>query len=451
MKQTIEHESSGKSARTRIALSAEQRRAGVLGDLPQPAGEFNGSSVTILTGGGDKPYALGLASALIERGVRFDFIGSDDVDGPKLHSNPQVVFLNLRGNQRRNASIWEKMARLLNYYRRLLRYARTANPRIFHILWNNKFVIFDRTILMLYYRVLGKKIVFTAHNVNAGRRDGNDTIINRLTLMAQYCLTDHIFVHTAKMKEELVREFGVHPDKVTVIPFGINSTVPDTALTPAQARERLGLAPSEKVILFFGSISPYKGLEYLVQAFASVAKECASYRLIIAGKPKRQDGYWNRVKEAIVCSGVQDRIIQRIGYVPDEETEVYFKAADVLALPYTHVFQSGVLFLAYNFGLPAIAADVGSLREEIIQGETGLSFKTADEVDLANVIRLYFSSGLYTNPESRRETIRKFASDRYSWSKIAAVIADVYSRLYRAPAGKIVGRLQRKCNRCEFN
>ena len=58
----------------------------------------------------------------------------------------------------------------------------------------------------------------------------------------------------------------------------------------------------------------------------------------------------------------------RIESVPDAETELYFKAADVLALPYTHVFQSGVLFLGYNFGLPVIASDVASLREDVVEG-----------------------------------------------------------------------------------
>ena len=95
------------------------------------------------------------------------------------------------------------------YYARLIRYAATAKPRIFHILWNNKFESFDRTLLMLYYKVLGKKIVLTVHNVNAGRRDSKDTRLNRLTLRIQYRLADHIFVHTEKMKRELIEEFGV--------------------------------------------------------------------------------------------------------------------------------------------------------------------------------------------------------------------------------------------------
>ena len=88
---------------------------------------------------------------------------------------------------------------------------------------------------MLYYRILGKRIVLTAHNVNAGRRDATDTWLNRLTLRMQYRLAHHIFVHTEKMKHELVGSFrAVHG--LTVIPFGINNAVPNTSLTPGDAR-----------------------------------------------------------------------------------------------------------------------------------------------------------------------------------------------------------------------
>ncbi len=72
----------------------------------------------------------------------------------------------------------------------------------------------------------GKKVVFTAHNVNAGRRDKKDSWLNRITLKCQYKLADHVFVHTKKMKNELVGEFDVEAEKVTVIPYGINNAVP---------------------------------------------------------------------------------------------------------------------------------------------------------------------------------------------------------------------------------
>ena len=150
------------------------------------------SQVSLLTAGRDRPYALGLAAALAAAGAEFDFIGSDEVDSPELHTSQQIRFLNLRGDQSVEAGRLKKVFRVLAYYGRLIRYAFTAKPKIFHILWNNKFELFDRTALMLFYKLLGKKIVFTAHNVNAGARDANDSWLNRATLKFQYHRCDHI-------------------------------------------------------------------------------------------------------------------------------------------------------------------------------------------------------------------------------------------------------------------
>jgi D-inositol-3-phosphate glycosyltransferase len=389
------------------------------------------SQVSVLTAGRDRPYALGLASALASAGVHFDFIGSDEVDSPELRQSPQIHFLNLRGDQSVEARLPKKIGRVVAYYSRLIGYAFAARPKVFHILWNNKFELFDRTVLMMLYKLLGKKIVFTAHNVNARARDGGDSFWNRATLKFQYHRCDHIFLHTQKMKAELVSDFGVPENKAGVIPFGINSTVPDTVLTTEGARQRLDLGTGEKVLLFFGNIAPYKGVEYLVDAFMEIARRREDCRLIIAGRPKGSEAYWAGLQEKINASPVRDKIILKIEYVPDAETEVYFKAADVLILPYTHVFQSGVLFLGYNFGLPAIAADVGSLKEEIIEGQTGFVCKPRAAADLARVIENYFASDLYANLRNRRQDIRNFARERYSWSLVARLTTEVYSRLLK--------------------
>ena len=385
--------------------------------------------VSLLTGGGDKPYALGMTTALTSHGVLVDFIGSDELTVSELLNNPRVNFLNLRGSQWSKANPIAKVLRVLKYYGKLIRYAAKAEPRLFHILWNNKFQFFDRTVLMLYYKLLGKKIVFTAHNVNAGERDANDTSLNRLSLRIQYRLADHIFVHTEEMKGELVSEFRIQPRKVSVIPFGINNTVPKTDLSSAEAKRKLGLRNKEKTLLFFGNIAPYKGLEYLVAAFADIVGEDDGYRLIIAGRKKAPDDYWRKAQQAIAQIKAADRIIQRIEYIPDEETELFFKAADVLVLPYTRLFQSGVLFLGYNFGLPVIAADVACLQDEIIEGETGFIFEAQNASALANTIRKYFNSELYRNLDLKRRMIHDYANERYSWTKVGEITRQVYSDL----------------------
>ncbi len=352
-----------------------QRKAGTDGKVTC------GVQVALLTGGGDKPYALGLASALINQGIRTDFIGSDEVDAPELHGTPLVHFLNLRGDNSADANFLKKSLRVLVYYSRLLGYAMSARPRIFHLLWHNKFLFIDRTVVMWFYKLLGKRLVFTAHNVNAGKRDGNDSVWNRISLRSQYRLADHIFVHTERMKRELMDEFGVVDSKVTVIPFGINNTLPNSGLTKAESRQRLEIGQDDKTVLFFGNIAPYKGVEYLAEAMVKLIRRDRSYRLVIAGRPN------------------------------------------------THIFQSGVLFLGYSFGLPVLASNVGSLKEEIVTGRTGMVCQPRDPVDLEKCIESYFAGELYRELEARRPGIREFANEQYSWQKAGAITRAVYVKL----------------------
>ena len=407
---------------------------------PTPPERLPEIEVSLLTGGFDKPYASGLARALISKGVCLDVIGSDDVDGPEMHSTPGLTFLNLHNRKRKDSRSLKKAYGVLVYYARLLRYAACAKPRIFHILWNNRFQMLDRTLLMRYYKLLGKTIVVTAHNVNAGKRDSNDSWLNRVTLKTQYRLADHIFVHTDKMKNALAAEFGVNQQSLTIIPFGINNSVPDTELTPAHAKQRLGIRSGEKTVLFFGNIGPYKGLDILVAAFQALAARDAGFRLIIAGKLRGGCGtYWENIRRAIDGDASRHRIIRKIEYIPDHETELYFKAADVLALPYKHVSQSGVLLLGYNFGLPAIAADVGSFREDIIEGKTGFLCRSGDALELATAVERYFNSDLFKNLNNHRMEIKKYANARYSWDLVGEMTRAVYAGLLDSCRHPMVG------------
>lgn len=391
-------------------------------------------AVALLTGGSDRPYVFGLTTSLMSHGATLDLIGSDELDFPGFHNKPGLNFLKLRGGQRPDVSFSEKASRVSSYYAKLIGYAATAKPSIFHILWNNRFEAFDRTLLMLYYKLLGKKIVLTAHNVNADKRNGRDTRLNHLTLRIQYRLSDHIFVHTEKMKLELIEEFGVLGAHVTVIPFGINNAVPHTHLTPGDAKQRLGIRQDERTILFFGRITPYKGLEYLIPAFRQLLAQRDDYRLIIAGRVDRCEKYWGVIRDGIREEVQTGRIILRDNFIPDDETEVYFKGADVLVLPYRNIYQSGVLFLGHSFGLPVLAADVGSLTDDIVEGKTGFVFSPEDPVDLARAIERYFASNLYSDLNGRRREIRDYVAERHSWDVVAQTTISVYGSLLRTPS-----------------
>ena len=390
-----------------------------------------GIQIGLLTGCQDRPYAFELAMSLISKGVSVDVIGGDEVDSPAFHTTPKLRFLNYRGSQRQDVKFSKKLASLVVYYAKLIRYAAYSRPKILHILWNNKFEFFDRTILMLYYKMLGKKIAFTAHNVNQARRDSRDSLLNRITLRIQYRLCDHIFVHTQKMKDELCRDFDVAEKAVTVIRHPINNAFPDTQLTPADAKRSMGLRDDERAILFFGRIRPYKGIEHLLAAFKLLpASTQGNYRLIVAGEPKKgSEKYLDEIRQTIHREFKQGQVIVRIQFIPDEEMELYLKAADVLVLPYKEIFQSGVLFLAYSFGLPVVATDVGSFREEIVEGSTGFLCQPGEPAELANAIEKYFASDIYKNLKFRRQEIKDYADANHSWRAVADLTQKAYAQL----------------------
>jgi D-inositol-3-phosphate glycosyltransferase len=386
--------------------------------------------IGLLTGCQDRPYAFGLAMALVSKGVDVDVIGSDDIDSPGLHVTPNLRFLNFRGNQHKSTNVAEKLWELAIYYARLMRYAARSKPRILHILWNNKIELYDRTMLMVYYKVCGKRIAFTAHNVNQARRDAKDSLLNRITLRIQYQLCDHIFVHTKKMKDELCQDFAVAEKAVTVIRHPINDAFPDTDLTPPEAKRQLGLKENEKAVLFFGRIRPYKGIEHLLAAFQLLAANNSNYRLVIAGEPKKgSEEYRRQIEQMVKTEFTPGQIIMKLQFIPDEEMEVYLKAADVLVLPYKEIFQSGVLFLAYSFGLPVVATDVGSFREEIVEGMTGFLCQPGDPAELAKAIETYFASDLYRNLKVRRQELKDYADANHSWNAVADLTRNAYAEM----------------------
>ena len=387
--------------------------------------------VSLLTGGFDRPYAFGMAMCLAAEHVSLDVIGSDEVNSPEMHTTAGLRFINIQPRGRAKWGAAGKATRLLRTYWRLVCYAFASEASIFHILWNPRVWLFDRTLLMLLYKALGKRIAFTAHNVNTAKRDGTDTWLNRQTLRIQYLLADHIFVHSHKMKDELVTDFRVTPARVTVIPFGINNAVAHTSITQAEARRTLGLGQDNKVLLFFGRIQPYKGLDVLLDALALLKTQSTDqFCLVIAGEPKKEhQRYWDGLGDRIRQGDLRDSVLERIEYIPDEQTELYFKAADVLILPYRDIYQSGVLFLGYSFGLPVIATKVGAFEEEVIAGQTGLICRPNDPADLARTITSYFASALYADRDRLRSEIAAFARIRYSWEEVGKRTTTVYRDL----------------------
>jgi D-inositol-3-phosphate glycosyltransferase len=107
----------------------------------------------------------------------------------------------------------------------------------------------------------------------------------------------------------------------------------------------------------------------------------------------------------------------------------FFKAADVLVLPYREIFQGGVLFFGYSFGTPVIVADVGSLRDDVIEGRTGFVCRPHDPADLARTIETYFASELFANLDRNRQEIRAITNAYHSWATVADLTRSVYEHI----------------------
>lgn len=149
-------------------------------------------------------------------------------------------------------------------------------------------------------------------------------------------------------------------------------------------RENLNL--KRNVFLFFGFIRPYKGLDYLIQAFDIFCKSNHDTSLLIAGKSLHQNKYSSLCTESnSLLEKIKENknIVQIDEYIPNEEVGNYFSIADALIAPYIQTSQSGPVHIASAFGKPVIASDLPSFRDCIEPGVTGCLFKPGDPHDLA--------------------------------------------------------------------
>jgi glycosyltransferase involved in cell wall biosynthesis len=276
---------------------------------------------------------------------------------------------------------------------------------------------------------MGKKIIFTAHNINAKRRNNKDNFVNRLSLIIHYNLVDHIIVHNNKMKEELVKEFGIRPDKIAINTLGINVNAPHLELTKHEALNYLSLPEKKKIILFFGGIVNYKGLDLLIKAFKLMLEWSTDYHLLIAGAARDVE-YYKEIEQLFTELNIDEHCTKHIKFIADDDIPYYFTAADCCVLPYTNIFQSGVHALSYAYGLPVIASDVGSFRDEdVIENETGFIFEPSNKDDLVRTLLKYFESSLYHNLLHTRKHIKKWAQNKYSWDEIGKNTSKLYQQI----------------------
>jgi D-inositol-3-phosphate glycosyltransferase len=385
--------------------------------------------ITIFNGAGQVDYMYGLVSGLVKR--QDDSIDVLDIDITKDLFTPfnNVKYYQVFRKIPYNSPFIAKAKNIIRFYTLQLWYIVSHKPRVVHFQWLDRFIMIDRIILPGLARFRGHKVVLTVHNINAGKRDNRDHWFNRLSLRILYKIANRLIVHTSQSKDELLKEFPINESKVCVIRHGMNNRVSRKGLTTAQSRTTLNIGPSEKVVLFFGNIDYYKGLDLLIESLNFLPKEFGNdFRLLIAGNSKIAE-YTNSIIEIIEKSDLKSKISSRISHIPDDEVEQYFMAADCIILPYRRIYQSGVIFMAYTFGLPIIVSDIGNFRNDMIAGKTGFLLPVNSPEEMSKAIITYFNSGLYQNLPETREIIIKWAKENYSWDAIGIETRKLYESL----------------------
>jgi glycosyltransferase involved in cell wall biosynthesis len=183
-----------------------------------------------------------------------------------------------------------------------------------------------------------------------------------------------------------------------------------------EARRLLGIQKG-RVLLFFGYVRAYKGLDVLLRALAALPEEMGLHLLVVGEFYDDEQKYRSLIQEL----GLHDRVSIVSDYVPNELVGRYFSASDVVVLPYISATQSGIAQIAYNFDKPVIATDVGGLGEVIIDGVTGYIVPPKDAPRLAAAIKKFYDEGHEADLASH---VRQEKS-KYSWDAMVASIEDL--------------------------
>ncbi len=354
------------------------------------------------------PYDRALCAALARAGAEVELVTSrfayGDVPAFAGYAVSERFYRRAAGAP---ASRRRRLTKLAAHVPEMLAYRRAAAAQtdVVHFQW--------LTVPWLDGALLpDRPLVLTAHDL-LPREPRPGQVGAQRRLLARM---DALVVHSGHGRERLIAQAGVAPEKVTVIPHGAFTDL--AALTPAPLAPELA-AVRGPVVLFFGLLRPYKGLDILLAAWRRVT----GAELWIAGRPRMELAPLRRM------AGPSVRFIPR--FVPDAELAALFHRADVVVLPYarTERFdQSGVLATALAFGRATVLTDIGGFGEVAAAGAARL-VPPGDPAALADAL-----AELVGDAEAREAleaAARVAAAGPYSWDESARRTLALYARLVR--------------------
>ncbi|HVZ56684.1 MAG TPA: glycosyltransferase [Chitinophagaceae bacterium] len=188
------------------------------------------------------------------------------------------------------------------------------------------------------------------------------------------------------------------------------------ALPKQEARTHLGLPATGKILLFFGFIRAYKGLDLLLEAMADPRIQASGIRLIIAGEFYEDSAGYQQLIESL---GIRERLILKTDFIADREVRYYLCAADAVIQPYRSATQSGVTPLAYNFERPMIVTNVGGLPALVPDGQAGVVVAPTPTALADGILRFYELGEDYFIPHLRTE------KRKYSWTGLVHTLEEL--------------------------
>ena len=269
------------------------------------------------------------------------------------------------------------------------------------------------TILRRVRKNKHTSIIAIADNVLPHEKRPGDVSFTRYFLKS----CDAFVTMSEKVMNDLRKFETSKPARQVLHPLYDNFGEP---LSKQDAKIKLGIAPDEKLILFFGFIRKYKGLDLLLQAMATSEIKASGIKLLVAGEFYEDEKSY---QDIINASGISNALLLRTDFIPDNDVKYYLSAADAVIQPYRNATQSGVTPLAYHFEKPMIVTNVGGLPALVPHEKAGLVTEP-DPRSIANaIIRFYQLGEDFFIPHLRTEKLK------YSWHKLVESILELQKEI----------------------
>ncbi|MFZ1676173.1 MAG: glycosyltransferase [Saprospiraceae bacterium] len=262
------------------------------------------------------------------------------------------------------------------------------------------------TILRRVRKNKHTRIVCIADNISPHEKRPGDSVFTKYFIKP----VDAFITMSEKVMEDLRRIESVKPAQLVSHPLYDNfgEIVPKDI-----AREKLNIEKGIPLVLFFGFIRKYKGLDLLFEAMSDERIKVAGIKLLVAGEFYEDEKSY---QEQIDTLGIRDQLILRTAFIPDNEVQYYLSAADAVIQPYRNATQSGVTPLAYHFEKPMIVTNVGGLPSLVPHEKVGLVSDPEPKSIADAILRFYELGEDYFIPHLRVE------KQKYSWSQLVETI-----------------------------